>query len=57
MAKTIPLLTRVHNRSYYQEIMQFERMANQHNRGVDRCKLAQSMGVGAEGPISVSVLE
>jgi thiamine pyrophosphate-dependent acetolactate synthase large subunit-like protein len=46
--------------------MQLQRMANQHNRGVDRCnigttiddpnidyaKLAQSMGVHAEGPVS-----
>jgi thiamine pyrophosphate-dependent acetolactate synthase large subunit-like protein len=65
----IPLLTLVHNnRAYHQEIMQLQRVANQHNRGVsiDRCKigtaiedpnidyarLAQSMGVRAEGPIA-----
>ncbi|HUA21533.1 MAG TPA: thiamine pyrophosphate-binding protein [Bryobacteraceae bacterium] len=65
----IPLLTLVHNnRAYHQEIMQLQRVANQHNRGVDidRCKigtaiedpninyamLAKSMGVEAEGPIS-----
>jgi acetolactate synthase-1/2/3 large subunit len=65
----IPLLTVMHNnRAYHQEIMQLQRVANQHNRGVDidRCKigtaiespnidyakLAQSMGVEAEGPIS-----
>jgi acetolactate synthase I/II/III large subunit len=65
----IPLLTVMHNnRAYHQEIMQLQRIANQHNRGVDidRCKigtaiespnidyakLAQSMGVEAEGPIS-----
>ena len=58
----IPLLTVMHNnRAYHQEIMQLQRVANQHNRGVDidRCKigtaienpnidyakLAQSMGV------------
>jgi thiamine pyrophosphate-dependent acetolactate synthase large subunit-like protein len=65
----IPLLTLVHNnRAYHQEIMQLQRVANQHNRGVDidKCKigtaiedpnidyakLAQSMGVRAEGPIT-----
>ncbi|HLH42741.1 MAG TPA: thiamine pyrophosphate-binding protein [Bryobacteraceae bacterium] len=65
----IPLLTIMHNnRAYHQEIMQLQRVANQHNRGVDidKCKigtaienpnidyakLAQSMGVRAEGPIS-----
>ena len=65
----IPLLTLVHNnRAYHQEIMQLQRVANQHNRGVDidKCKigtaiedpnidyakLAQSMGWYAEGPIS-----
>lgn len=65
----IPMLTLVHNnRAYHQEIMQLQRVANQHNRGVDidKCKigtaiedpnidyakLAQSMGVRAEGPIS-----
>jgi acetolactate synthase-1/2/3 large subunit len=65
----IPLLTVMHNnRAYHQEIMQLQRVANQHNRGVDidRCKIgtaiekpnidyakmAQSMGVQAEGPIS-----
>ena len=64
----IPLLTVMHNnRAYHQEIMQLQRVANQHNRGVDidKCKigtaiedpnidyakLAQSMGVQAEGPI------
>ena len=32
----IPLLTVMHNnRAYHQEIMQLQRMANQHNRGVD----------------------
>lgn len=65
----VPLLTLVHNnRAYHQEIMQLQRVANQHNRGVDidKCKigtaienpninyamLAKSMGVEAEGPIS-----
>jgi thiamine pyrophosphate-dependent acetolactate synthase large subunit-like protein len=65
----VPLLTLVHNnRAYHQEIMQLQRVANQHNRGVDidKCKigteianpnidyamLAKSMGVQAEGPIS-----
>jgi thiamine pyrophosphate-dependent acetolactate synthase large subunit-like protein len=65
----IPLLTVMHNnRAYHQEIMQLQRVANQHNRGVDidKCKigtaienpnidyakLAQSMGVEAEGPIA-----
>ena len=63
----IPLLILMHNnRAYHQEIMQLQRMANQHNRGVERCgigttitdpnidyaKLAQSMGVRAEGPMA-----
>jgi thiamine pyrophosphate-dependent acetolactate synthase large subunit-like protein len=65
----IPLLTLMHNnRAYHQEVMQLQRVANQHNRGaeVERSKigtciedpninyamLAQSMGVHAEGPIS-----
>ncbi len=65
----IPLLTVMHNnRAYHQEIMQLQRVANQHNRGVDidKCKIgtaiekpnidyammAKSMGVQAEGPIS-----
>jgi thiamine pyrophosphate-dependent acetolactate synthase large subunit-like protein len=63
----VPLLILMHNnRAYHQEIMQLQRMANQHNRGVERCgigttitdpnidytKLAQSMGVRAEGPVA-----
>jgi thiamine pyrophosphate-dependent acetolactate synthase large subunit-like protein len=65
----VPLLTVMHNnRAYHQEIMQLQRVANQHNRGVDidKCKigtaiekpnidytmLAKSMRVQAEGPIS-----
>jgi benzoylformate decarboxylase/acetolactate synthase-1/2/3 large subunit len=63
----IPLLTVMHNnRAYHQEVMQVQIMANRHSRGIDRAgigttlsdppidyaKLAQSMGVHAEGPIS-----
>jgi acetolactate synthase I/II/III large subunit len=63
----IPLLIVMHNnRAYHQELMQVQIMANRHNRGVtnasigsildnpaiDYSKLAQSMGVHAEGPIS-----
>jgi acetolactate synthase I/II/III large subunit len=62
----IPLLTVMHNnRAYHQETMHLQRMANRHNRGIDRAsigttiddpnidfaRLAQSMGVRAEGPI------
>ncbi len=62
----IPLLTVMHNnRAYHQELMHLQRMANRHNRGVDRAhigttmsepnidfaKVAQGMGVHAEGPI------
>jgi len=63
----IPMLTLMHNnRAYHMEIMQLQRMANQHNRGIDKCdigttitdpninyaQLAKSMGVEAEWPIS-----
>lgn len=63
----IPLLTVMHNnRAYHQEVMHLQRMANRHNRGVDRAsigttlenpeidfaRLAQSMGMSAEGPIA-----
>jgi len=63
----IPLLTIVHNNgAYHQEVMQVQIMADRHSRGIDRAtigttladpaidyaKLAQSMGVYAEGPIS-----
>ncbi|HTG73825.1 MAG TPA: thiamine pyrophosphate-dependent enzyme, partial [Terriglobia bacterium] len=63
----IPLLSVMHNnRSYHQEIMHLQRMANRHNRGIDRAaigttiedpnidyaKMAQSMGLFAEGPVS-----
>ena len=62
----IPLLMVMHNnRAYHQEVMHLQRMANRHNRGVDRAhigttitdpnidfaKLAQGLGVHAEGPI------
>ena len=63
----IPLLNVMHdNRAYHQELMHVQRMCNRHNRGLDRAvigttiedpnidyaKLAQSMGVYAEGPIT-----
>ncbi len=63
----IPMLTLMHNnRAYHMEIMQLQRMANQHNRGIETCgigttitdpnidyaQMARSMGVEAEGPIS-----
>jgi acetolactate synthase-1/2/3 large subunit len=63
----IPLLSVVHNnRAYHQELMHLQRMANRHQRGIDRCsigttlespdidyaKVAQGMGVHAEGPIT-----
>jgi len=63
----IPLLSVMHNnRGYHQEVMQVQIMANRHDRGIDRAnigttitapnleyaKLAQSMGVYGEGPIS-----
>jgi acetolactate synthase I/II/III large subunit len=62
----IPLLMVMHNnRAYHQELMHLQRMANRHNRGVDRAhvgttitdpdidyaKMAQGLGVHAEGPI------
>lgn len=64
----IPILTLVHNnRAYHQEVMWLQRMAGQHNRGmqmdrikigttiedpnIDYAALARSMGVEAEGPI------
>jgi acetolactate synthase I/II/III large subunit len=54
------------NRSYHMEIMHVQRMCNARNRGIDRgmigselkdpnidyAKLAQSMGLYAEGPIT-----
>ncbi len=63
----IPILSIVHNnRGYNQELMHVQRMADRHERGITRAnigttiinpnidyaKLAQSMGVHAEGPIS-----
>jgi len=63
----IPLLTIMHNnRAYHQEVMQVQIMADRHSRGIDRvkigtaiddpgidyAKLAQGLGLYAEGPIS-----
>ena len=63
----IPLLSvMLNNRAYHQEIMHVQRMCNQRNRGIDRgqlgsqlidpnidfAKVAQGMGVYAEGPIT-----
>jgi acetolactate synthase I/II/III large subunit len=63
----IPLLIIMHNnRAYHQELMQIQIMADRHNRGITRAsigsvltdppidyaKLAQSMGVHGEGPVS-----
>ena len=63
----IPLLTVMHNnRAYHQEVMEVQRMALEHGRSatrahigttiadppIDFAKLAQSMGVHGEGPIS-----
>ena len=63
----IPLLSVMHNnRAYHQETMHVVRMANRHQRGIarshigttltepaiDYAKVAQGMGVHAEGPIT-----
>ena len=63
----IPLLTVMHNnRAYHQEVMQIQIMEDRRSRGVDRArigtamdepgidfaKLAQGLGVYAEGPIT-----
>jgi len=63
----LPLLMIVHNnRAYHQELMHIQRMADRHARGITRAhigttitdpnidfaKLAESLGVSAEGPIS-----
>jgi acetolactate synthase-1/2/3 large subunit len=63
----IPLLAVMHNnRAYHQEVMHLQRMANRHNRGITRAhigttiddpnvdfaKIAQGMGVHAQGPIT-----
>jgi acetolactate synthase-1/2/3 large subunit len=62
----IPLLSVMNNnRAYHMELMHVQRMCNARNRGIDRgqlgseitepnidyAKLAQSMGIHAEGPI------
>ena len=63
----IPLLSVMHNnRAYHQELMHVQKMCNRHSRGVDRgrigselvdppidyAKVAQGLGVYAEGPIT-----
>ena len=63
----IPILILMHNnRAYHQELMQIQIMASQHERGItnasigsvlvdppiDYARLAQSMGMHGEGPIS-----
>jgi len=63
----IPLLAVMHNnRAYHQEVMHLQRMANRHTRGITRAhigttidnpnidyaKIAQGMGVHAQGPIT-----
>ena len=63
----IPLLTVMHNnRAYHEELMHIQRMANRHNRGIDRAhigttfedpnidfaKIAQGFGMYGEGPIT-----
>jgi thiamine pyrophosphate-dependent acetolactate synthase large subunit-like protein len=63
----IPMLFVMNNnRAYHEEVMHLQRMANRRQRGIDRAhigtaiddpaidftKLAQSMGVYAEGPIT-----
>jgi acetolactate synthase I/II/III large subunit len=63
----IPLLAVMHNnRAYHQELMHLQRMANRHQRGVTRAhigttiedpnvdfaKIAQGLGVHAQGPIT-----
>jgi acetolactate synthase I/II/III large subunit len=63
----IPMLNIMHNnRAYHQEVMQGQIMADRHSRGIENCgtgttitapnidfaKLAQSMGMFGEGPIS-----
>jgi acetolactate synthase-1/2/3 large subunit len=54
------------NRAYHQELMHLQRMTNRHQRGIDRAhigttidnpnvdfaKIAQGMGVHAQGPIT-----
>jgi len=56
----------LNNRAYHQELMHVQRMCNERNRGIDRgttgstltdpnidfAKVAQGMGLHAEGPIT-----
>jgi len=63
----IPMLTVMHNnRAYHEELMHVQRMANRHNRGIDRAgigtsfndphidfaSIARGFGLHAEGPIT-----
>jgi thiamine pyrophosphate-dependent acetolactate synthase large subunit-like protein len=63
----IPMLSVMHNnRAYHQEVMHLQRMTNRHQRAIDTAhvgttinnpnidygKMAQSMGLYAEGPIT-----
>ncbi len=63
----IPLLSVMHNnRAYHQEVMHIQRMADRRQRGIERAaigtalthpnidfaKIAQGMGIYAEGPIT-----
>jgi thiamine pyrophosphate-dependent acetolactate synthase large subunit-like protein len=63
----IPLLSVMHNnRAYHQEVMHVQRMADRHQRGItnaaigttltnpniDYAKVAQGMGLYAEGPVT-----
>ncbi len=63
----VPLLSIMHNnRAYHAEVLAVQRMANRHERGIDRAgigtvlddphvdftKVAQGLGVYAEGPIT-----
>jgi thiamine pyrophosphate-dependent acetolactate synthase large subunit-like protein len=63
----VPLLSIMNNnRAYHEEVMHLQRMTNRRNRGIERAsvgmaidnpaidyaKLAQSLGVHAEGPIT-----
>ncbi len=63
----IPLLSVMHNnRCYHQEMMHLQRMANRHQRGIDRtgigvnidnpainyAEVAHGLGVHSEGPIT-----
>lgn len=63
----IPILMIIHNnRGYHQEVMHVQRMANRHNRGIERAHIgttirepnidyaamAKGMGVYSEGPVT-----